>query len=98
MKKTDETVARYVIEKPTVQTKNYQGSAKQYEQLYLNARMYETSVALHPVAAFEFYLSKTHSDCKAPYQTPNKATSKNANLQAPESKIVESISIKEVLS
>ena len=42
--------------------------------------MYETSTALDPVAAFEFYLSKTHPDCKALFQTPNKATTKNINF------------------
>ena len=47
--------------------------------------MYETSTALDPVAAFEFYLGKTHPDCKALFQTPNKATTKNMNyLQAPD--------------
>ena len=29
---------------------------------------------------FEFYLSKTHPDCKALFQTPNKATTKNINF------------------
>ena len=33
--------------------------------------MYETSTALDPVATFEFYLGKTHPDCKALLQTPN---------------------------
>ena len=64
----------------TEQTKNYQGGAKQSEQSYSDVRMYETSTALDPVAAFEFYLSKTHPDCKALFQTPNKATTKNINF------------------
>lgn len=42
--------------------------------------MDETSTALDTVAAFEFYLSKTHPDYKALFQTPNKATSKNINF------------------
>jgi len=41
--------------------------------------MYETSTALNPVAAFEFYLGKTHPACRAQFQTPNKATTKNIN-------------------
>ena len=61
--KTDDTGAHYITEKLTEQTKNYQGGAKQSEQSYSDVRMYETSTALDPVAAFEFYLSKTH-----PYQ------------------------------
>ena len=74
--------------------------------------MYQTSTALDPVAAFEFYLNKTHPDCKAPFQTPNNATTKNVNLQAPDtgtetslwgtentiSKMMERISIKAELS
>ena len=78
--KTDDTGARYITEKLTEQTKNYQGGAKQSEQSYLDVRMYETSTALDPVAAFEFYLGKTHPDCKALFQTPNKATTKNLNF------------------
>ena len=78
--KTDDTGARYITEKLTEQTKNYQGGAKQSEQSYSDVRMYETSTALDPVAAFEFYLSKTHPDCKALFQTPNKATTKNINF------------------
>ena len=37
--------------------------------------MYETSTALDPVAAFEFYPSKTHLDCKTLYmfESLNKA-------------------------
>ena len=42
--------------------------------------MYKTSTALDPVAAFEFYLSKTNPDCKALFQTSNKATNKNFNF------------------
>ena len=69
----DDTGARYITEKLTEQTKNYQGGAKQSEQSYSDVRM-------DPVAAFEFYLSKTHPDCKALFQTPNKATTKNINF------------------
>ena len=78
--KTDDTGARYITEKLTEQTKNYQGGAKQSEQSYSDVRMYESSTALDPVAAFEFYFSKTHPDCKALFQTPNKATTKNINF------------------
>ena len=73
--------------------------------------MYETSTALDPAAAFEFYLSKTHPDCKAPFQTPNKATTKNINFASARhwyrneplgkntiSKMMERISIKAELS
>ena len=42
--------------------------------------MYEASTALNPVAAIEFYLGKTHPDCKALFQTPNKATTKNMDF------------------
>ena len=42
--------------------------------------MYETSTALDPGAVFEFYLGKTHPDCKALFQTPNKATTKSINV------------------
>ena len=59
--KTDDTGARYITEKLTEQTKN--SILDQSEQSYSDVRMYETSTALDPVAAFEFYLSKTH-----PYQ------------------------------
>ena len=64
---TDDTGARYVTEKLTEQSKNYQGGAKQFEQWYSDVRMYETSTAnwSFPVAVFEFYLGKTHPDCKA---------------------------------
>ena len=55
--KTDDNGARYVTEKLTEQTKNYQGGAEQSEQSYSDVRMYETSTALDPVAPFEFYLS-----------------------------------------
>jgi len=78
--KTDDTGARYITEKLTEQTKNYQGGAKQSEQSYSDVRMYETSTSLDPVAAFEFYLSKTPPDCKALFQAPNKATTKNINF------------------
>ena len=72
--------------------------------------MYETSTALNPVAAFECYLGKTHPDCKALFQTPNKATTKNMNLASAQhwyrneppkntiSKMMERISIKAELS
>ena len=73
--------------------------------------MYETLTALDPVAAFEFYLSKTHPDCKALFQTPNKATTKNINFASTQhwyrnepmgkntiSKMMERISIKAELS
>ena len=49
----------YVTENRSEQTKNYQRGAKQSEQSYSDVRMYETSTALNPVAAFEFYLGKT---------------------------------------
>ena len=75
--KTDDTGACYISENLTEQTKNYQGGAKQSEPSNSDVRMYETSTALDLVAAFEFYLSKTHPDCKALFQTPNKATTKN---------------------
>ena len=78
--KTDDTGARYITEKLTEQTKNYQGCTKQSEQSYSDVGMYETSTALDPVAAFEFYLSKTHPDCKALFQTPNKAPTKDINF------------------
>ena len=78
--KTDDTGARYITEKLTEQTKNYQEGAKQSEQSYSDVRMYETSTALDPVAAFEFYLNKTPPDCKALFQTPNKATTKNISF------------------
>ena len=78
--KTDDTGARYITEKLTEQTENYQGGAKQSEQSYSDVRMYETSTALDPVAALEFYLSKTHPGCRALFQTPNKATTKNINF------------------
>lgn len=78
--KTDDTGAHYITEKLTEQTKNYQGGAKQSEQSYSDVRMYETSTAFDPVAAFEFYLGKTRPDCKALFQTPNKATTKNVNF------------------
>ena len=70
--KTDDTGARYVTEKLTEETKNYQGGSKQSEQSCSDVRMYETSTALDPVAAFEFYLGKTHPDSNALFQTPNK--------------------------
>ena len=73
--------------------------------------MYETSTALDPVAAFEFYLSKTHPDCNALFQTPNKATPKDINFESARqwyrneplgknsiSKMMERISIKAELS
>ena len=73
--------------------------------------MYETSTALNPVAAFECYLGKTHPDCKALFQTPNKATTKNMNFASAQhwyrneplgkntiSKMMERISIKAELS
>ena len=73
--------------------------------------MYETSTALDPVAAFEFYLGKTHPDCKALFQTPNKPTTKNVNFASTRhwyrnepmgtntiSKMMERISIKAELS
>ena len=109
--KTHDTRARYVTKKLTDQTKNYKGGAKQSEQGYLDVRMYETSTALNPVAAFEFYLGKTHPDCKALFQTLNKATTKNMNFASAQhwyrneplrkntiSKMMERISIKAELS
>ena len=73
--------------------------------------MYETSTALNPVAGFEFYLGKIHPDCKALFQTPNKATNKNMNFASAQhwsrneplekntkSKMMERISIKAELS
>ena len=78
--KTDDTGARYVTKKLTEQTKNYKGGAKQSEQGYLHVRMYETSTELNPVAAFECYLGKTQPDCKALFQTPNKAITTNMNF------------------
>ena len=45
--------------------------------------MYETSVALDPVAAFEFYLCKTQPDCKSLFQSPSKDTTKNINFANP---------------
>ena len=72
--------------------------------------MYETSTALNPVPAFECYLGKTHPDCKALFQTPNKATTKNMNFASAQhwyrneppkntiSKMMERISIKAELS
>ena len=74
--KCDDMGARYVTEKLTEQTKNYQGGSKQSDQLYSDVRMYETSNALDPVAAFEFYLSKSHPECEALFQTPNKQVTK----------------------
>ena len=73
--------------------------------------MYEASTALNPVAAIEFYLGKTHPDCKALFQTPNKATTKNMDFASAQhwyrneplgkntiSKMMERISIKAELS
>ena len=45
--------------------------------------MYETSIALDPVAAFEFYLCKTQPDCKSLFQSPGKVTTKNINFANP---------------
>ncbi|CAH3013778.1 unnamed protein product [Porites evermanni] len=56
--------------------------AKQSES-YSDVRMYETSVALDPVAAFEFYLCKTQPDCKSLFQSPSKDTTKNINFANP---------------
>ena len=97
--------------KLTEQTKNYQSSAKQSEQSYPDVRMYETSTALDSVAALDFYLSKTHPDCKALFLTPNKAATKNINFASTRlwyrnepmgkntiSKMMERISIKAELS
>ena len=78
--KTDDTRACYVFKKLTEQTKNYQGGSKQSEQSYSDVRMYKTSTALDPVVAFKFYLSKTHPNCNALFQTPNKATTKDINF------------------
>ena len=52
---------------------HYQGGAKQSEQSYSDVHMYGTSTALDQVAAFDVYLSKTHPDFKALFQTSNKA-------------------------
>ena len=73
--------------------------------------MCEASTALNPVAAIEFYLGKTHPDCKALFQTPNKATTKNMDFASAQhwyrneplgkntiSKMMERISIKAELS
>ena len=67
---------------PVTSPKNLlnQGGAKQSEKSYSDVCMYGTSTALDPVVPFEFYLSETHSDCKALFQTPNKATTKNINF------------------
>ena len=73
--------------------------------------MYKTSTALDPVVAFKFYLSKTHPNCNALFQTPNKATTKDINFASARhwyrneplgknsiSKMMERISIKAELS
>ena len=54
------------------QTKNYQKDTKQSEQSNWDVRKYKTLTALDPVAAYKFYLSKTHPDCKALIHTPKK--------------------------
>ena len=78
--KTDDTGARYVTEKLTKQTKNYQGGSKQSEQSYSGVRVYETSTALDPVAAFEFYLCKTHPDGNALFQLKQTTTDQGYKL------------------
>ena len=45
--------------------------------------MYETSIALDPVATFEFYLCKTQPDCKSLFQSLGKVTTKNINFANP---------------
>lgn len=104
--KTDDVGARCVKEKLTEQTKNHQGGSRQSDQLYDDVRMYETSNALDPVAAFEFYLSKTHPQCEVLFQTPNKQATSGINYWYKKeplgkntiSKMMERISVKAELS
>lgn len=77
--KSDDRGVRYLAEKLTEQTKNHQGGSKQSDQLYSDVRMYETSTALDPVAAFEFYLTKSHPGCEALLQTTNKLANATSN-------------------
>ena len=69
--KTDDTGACYVTEKLTEQTKNYQGDAERSEQSYPDVQLIQW---LH------LNFTKTHPNCKALFETPNKATTKNMNF------------------
>ncbi|KAK3718797.1 hypothetical protein QZH41_003008 [Actinostola sp. cb2023] len=101
--KYDDTGARYITEKLTEQTKNHQGGSKQSDQLYSDVHLYGTSDALDPVAAFEFYLSKSHPECETPNQHVGKTSTGNWFRNEPLgkntiTKIMERISVKAELS